>query len=158
MTRTFVSPALDRIFDLYRKHFSSKAISVVRRRDASEPDGGERHEMAYRVVESFAVQYQDKPTYYVVRGSWYPQDQAWDAFLSDEEFYAHYYVPWNNTLDVTERQKILQTQVDKMQVERAHRYIDAMAAQVAFSQASTKLVDLLAQYRELFGSPEPEDR
>lgn len=152
---------LNRIFNAHRSCFSPQPVAgVVRRRDCSEPDGGERPVVAYRVITSFfaidPVEMSNGAN--IPKGAWYPQDQAWDSFLSDTEFYAHYYVRWPTTLDTTERQRLLQAQIDQALALRAVLHIDVLAAQTGLRQVQDKVAGLLDQYRQLFGSPEPEDR
>lgn len=160
MSKSLEAQYLEYIFNRHRGCFSDKPIQgVMRRRDASEPDGGERPVVAFRCIKDFVEYGDEQPDRTCVsRGDWYPQDQSWDSFLTDEEFYAHYYVDWPHALDTTERQKLLQGQINTALHQRAYRYIETLAVRATLEHSRTELAGLLAQYRELFGSPEPEDR
>jgi hypothetical protein len=152
---------LNRIFTAHRACFSPQPVEgVVRRRDCCEPDGGERVVVAYRVITAFfAHDMVELPSgANIPRGAWYPQDQAWDNFLSDIEFYAHYRVQWPITQDTTNRQRLLQAQIDRALEIRSHRYIEVLAAHAAMDHSQAAVTGLLDQYRQLFGSPEPEER
>ncbi len=160
MSRSPAAQYLEYIFNKHRGCFSSKpVVGVMRRRDASEPDGGERPAVAYRCIKDFVEYGVEQPDRTCVsRGGWYPQDQSWDSFLTDEEFYTHYRVDWPYSLDKTDRQKLLEVGINNALYKRACYYREVSAAQIALDHSRTELTDLMAQYREVFGSPEPEDR
>jgi hypothetical protein len=133
------------LFDSFRPRFSEQPTEVIRRRNSSEPDGGERYTTAYRVLSQIVVNGID----IISPGSWYPQDQDW--ILDDEEFYGHYRVELPRTLDDTDRLKLLRAQLNAALSERVRCFYCYQEAEEDLKQSRTRVTELLVQYRNAGG-------